>query len=358
MPQLENVKKVMEVGFDKRQKPSMLLSNLFKVKPLDGIKVEIQGRSVRNFYSVDVKLGTGGRYNSLDEYDKRDFVVPEYNDIANLSEEDVFKAQLGETEYEQTAKVINAINDGQEIFSDKQRRAEEKQASDALFYGKVALCGGNKIEYNKKATHSISVADKKWNTDNGDPIEVIKNAIALCLHDGNFSAAEWNLFLEESSLDAFLGNKNFKANSNWNEGIKRTDINMPVEATPGGMFHGRISVGSYLVNIWSYNEKYVVPKGYGFAHEGEEFGYIPSGCALLVPMNPNFKRYYGAINNVNAPTTPGIGGNKLQLVKQQQLPYAYDVLVDGSATTKYGVKSRPLLVPVDVDCFATIHNIV
>ena len=146
MPQLENVKKVMEVGFDKRQKPSMLLSNLFKVKQLNGIKVEVQGRSVKNFYSVDVKLGTGGRYNSLDEYDKRDFVMPEYNDIANLNEEDVFKAQFGETEYEQTANIVKAINDGQEIFSDKQRRAEEKQASDALFYGKVALCGGNKIE--------------------------------------------------------------------------------------------------------------------------------------------------------------------------------------------------------------------
>ena len=352
------IRKAMEVGFDLKQKPSMFLSNLFKKKQLKGIKVELQGRVVEGYYSVDVKLGTGGRYNSLDEYEKRDFIVPEYNDIASLTEEDVFKAQFGQTEYDQTANIINAINDGQEIFSDKQRRAEEKQASDALFEGRIVLAGGNKIDFKKKATHKKSVSSAKWNTAGGDPIQVIQDLIALCLADGKISTSEWNLVFEDKGLNAFLGNAKVKENGNWNEGIKRTDINMPVESTPGAMFHGRISAGSYLVNIWSYNEKYTVPKGYGFAHEGEQFGYIPSGCAALLPMNPNFVKYYGAINNTNAPTTPGIGGNKLELIEREQLPYAYDVLDDGSATTKYGVKSRPLCVPVEIDSFATIHDIV
>lgn len=352
------IRKAMEVGFDKKQKPSMFLANLFKKVQLKGIKVEVQGRVVEGYYSVDTKLGTGGRYNSLDEYDKTDFTVPEYNDIASLSEEDVFKAQMGQTEYDQTANILNTINDGQEIFSDKQRRSEEKQASDGLFYGKITLAGGNKIDFKKKATHRISVSSAKWNVAAGDPTTVLANAIKLCLTDGKISAPEWNLIMEQKGLTALLGNEKFRKSSNAIEGIKRTDINMPIEATPGAMFHGRFSVGSYLVNLWGYDETYTIPKGYGFANEGESFGYVPEGCALLVPMNPNFKRYYGAINNTNAPTTPGIGGNKLQLVEQEQLPYAYDVLEDGSATTKYGVKSRPLLVPVDIDSFATIHDIV
>lgn len=352
------IRKAMEVGFDKKQKPSMFLANLFKKVQLKGIKVEIQGRVIEGYYSVDTKLGTGGRYNSLDEYDKTDYTVPEYNDIASLNEEDVFKAQLGQTEYDQTANILNSINDGQEIFSDKQRRSEEKQASDGLFYGKITLAGGNKIDFKKKDTHKISVAAAKWNTAAADPVKTLSSAIALCMKDGKIGVSEWNLIFESKGLDALLGNENFRKNSKWNDGIKRTDINMPVEATPGAMFHGRATIGGYIVNIWSYDETYTVPKGFNFANEGETFGYIPAGCALLVPMNPNFKRYYGAINNTNAPTTPGIGGNKLQLVEQEQLPYAYDVLEDGSATTKYGVKSRPLLVPVDIDSFATIHDIV
>ena len=61
------IKKAMEVGFDKRRKPSMLLANLFKVKKLKTNKVEIQGRVVDSIYSVDVKLGTGGRRQTLSE---------------------------------------------------------------------------------------------------------------------------------------------------------------------------------------------------------------------------------------------------------------------------------------------------
>ncbi len=358
MSDLALIKKAMEVGFDLKQKPSMFLSNFFKKTQLKGIKVELQGRYTEGYYSVDVKLGTGGRYNSLDEYDTRDFVVPEYNDIGTLTEEDVFKAQFGQTEYDQTANILNTINDNQSIFADKQRRAEEKQASDGLFYGKIALAGGNKIDFKKKEAHKISVASSKWNTADGDPNKVIGDAIELCMKDGKIGASEWNLILESKGLTAFLNNEKFRNNSKWNDGVKRTDINIPIEATPGAMFHGRASVGGYVVNVWSYDEKYTIPKGYGFANEGEQFGYIPSGCGLLLPMNPNFKRYYGAINNVNAPSQPGIGGNKLELIETEQLPYAYDVLVDGSATTKYGVKSRPLLIPVEIDSFATIHDIV
>lgn len=351
------IKKAMEVGFDKKQKPSMFLSNLFKKRQLKGIKVELQGRVVKSFYSVDVKLGTGGRHNSLNEYDKAEYTVPEYNDIASLTEEDMFKAQFGQTEYDQTASIINSINDGQEILSDKQRRAEEKQASDALFEGKIVLTGGNTIDFNKKSSHNVNKTSAKWSTSGGDPIADISALIKLCIADGKISASEWNLVLEEKGLNALLGNANFKANSNWNEGIKRSDIAMPEELTQGAMFHGRFSAGSYIVNLWSYNEKYTVPTGYGFANEGSEFGYIPEGKGLLVPMNPNFIRYYGAINNTNAPTTPGIGGNKLELREVEQLPYAYDVLEDGSATTKFGVKSRPLYVPVDVHSFGTFYNL-
>ena len=77
---------------------------------------------------------------------------------------------------------------------------------------------------------------------------------------------------------------------------------------------------------------------------------------MIVPVNPNFRKYYGAVNNVNAQSP--IGGGKLQLVQTEQLPYAYDEVIDGSAVTKAGVKSRPLCVPVDVDCFATFKDLV
>lgn len=351
------IKKAMEVGFDKIQEPSMLLSNLFKKVQLKTTKVEVQGRVVDNIYSVDVKMGTGARRQTLSEFDTQEFTVPEYNDMTVITEEDVCKVNFGETEYtNKAANVADLINERQKPLSLMQRRAEEKQASDSLFFGMVVLAGGTKISYKKKATHDITPATK-WNATGGDPIEDIRKAIELCITDGRLAATEFNLWMEDSGLTALLANEKFQKNSDVNKGIKRTDIAIPVEKTPGGLFHGRITVGSNIVNIWSYNEKYTIPKGFGFENEGTQVGYIPKGCALLTPANPNFKKYYGAINNVNAPSN-SLGGAKLQLVEVEQLPYAYDELDDGSAVTKAGVKSRPLYVPVDVDSFATFKGLV
>ena len=350
------IKKAMEVGFDKRVKPSMFLSNLFEKVMLDTIKVEVQGRSVKSIYSVDTQLGTGGRRVDLSSYDKKEFVVPEYNNFVTITEKDVFNAQFGENEYQVQANIAKTINDGQEIISDMHRRAEEKQASDAIFNGKIVLADGTKIEFNKKATHTISKSAAKWNTTNGKPITDIKNACKLCITDGKLAISEFNLILSGDALAAFLANAEVKENADFSKGIKRTDINMPVEMTPGAMFHGQISCGSYRVNVWSYEEEYTIPTGYGFANEGATVGYIPQGCAALLPSKTSFKKDYAAINNVNASTL--LGGSKLQLVKKEQLPYCYDELQNGSALTKAGVKSRPLYVPVDADEFATFKDLV
>ena len=350
------IKKAVEVGFDKRVKPSMLLSNLFKTKMLNGIKVEVQGRVVKSLYSVDVQLGTGGRRVDLSSFDKKDFTVPEYNNYAVINEEDMFKAQLGETEYTaQVANIATLINDRQVPISDMHRRAEEKQASDALFQGKIVWADGTKVEFNKKSTHDLDVSSEKW-SGSGKACGHIADACKLIIDDGLVSGGEFDLWLEDKGLHALLANDDFKANADVNKGINRTNVGKPVEKTPGGTFHGQISIDSFVINLWTYNEKYEIPQGYNFANEGKKVGYIPSGCGLILPTDVNFARYYGAINNVNAQGTTG--GGKLQLVKQEQLTYSYDEVRGGSAVTIAGVKSRPLYVPVDVDAFVTFKNLV
>ena len=352
------LKKAMEAVFDKKQKPAMFLSNFYEKRLLSGIKVELQGRSVKAYYSIDVKIGTGGRRVDMSTYDKSEFVIPEYNDYATLTEEDVLKVDFGETEYEtKTANVVKMITDRQETISNNIRRAEEKQASDALFNGSITLSDSTVIDFNKKETHSITPdSGAEWNTSSGDPISDIADGCKLIIEDGKISESEFNLILDDEALSALLGNENFRSNSNILNGIKRADINIPVEKTPGAMFHGQFSCGSYRVNLWSYNEKYTIPEGFNFANEGSLVGFIPSASGVLLPMKPNFRRYYGAINNIAAPATV-LGGARLQLVKGEQIPYAYDKVNGGSAVTEAGVKSRVLLVPYGVDEFVTYSSV-
>lgn len=350
------VKKAMEKVFDKKRKPTMFLSNFFQTRMLKGKKVELQSRTVKSIYSVDVKLGTGGRLMDFSSFDKTEYTVPEYNDYAVITEDEMFNQNFGETEYtEQVTNIVDKITEKQEIISDAQRRAEEKQATDALLVGEITLADGSKITFNKLATHTIDLANKEWNVAAGDPVTAIANACQLCIDDGKISGQVFNLILETSGLAALLANAKFIANSNAIAGIKRSDINMPVEKTPGAVFHGQFAVGNFIINLWSYNQKIEIPVGYNLANEGTEVGLIPVGYGILLPENPNFVKYYGAVNNTNAPLTAP--GAKLSLQQVEQLPYAYDVVKHGSSVTEAGVKSRPLHVPADVNAFATFKNI-
>jgi len=353
---MDLLKKAVDVAFDKKIQPTNFLANLFKPVYLKGIKVEIHGRSIKQVYAVDTKVGEAGRLVELSSHDRKEFVVPEYNNYGRITETELFEANIGQTVYEQSiADLGNIITDYQESISATHRISEEKQASDGLFYGRIVLADGSKIEFNKKTTHDIKVADE-WTKETSDPLSEIENACNLCVQDGKLITSEFNMIFESKGLSAFLSNPKIKNSSNWNSGVKRTDINLPKEISAGVAFHGQITAGQYVVNILSYNAIYEIPKGFNFENEGKKYSFIPTGAAAILPPDPNFKRYYGAIADVTEKTTALTVSTNLKSV--EQLNYAYDCQENGSFWIEAGVKTRPLLVPVDVDTFATIKGIV
>lgn len=352
---MDLLKKVVDVAFDKKIQPSNFLSNLFKPVYLKGIKVEIHGRSIKQVYAVDTKVGGAGRLVELSSHERKEFVVPEYNNYGRITETELFEANIGQTVYEQSiANLADIITNYQESISATHRISEEKQASDGLFYGKIVLADGSEITFNKKETHDINLT-KDWTSADSDPIKDIEDACTLCVQDGKLATSEFNMVFESKGLSAFLSHEKVKNSSNWNAGVKRTDINLPQEISAGVAFHGQISAGQYVVNILSYNAIYEIPKGFNFANEGKKFGFIPTGAAVILPVEPNFKKYFGAMADVTAKTTALTVSTNLKSV--EQLNYAYECQEDGSFWIETGVKSRPLLVPVDVDTFATIKGI-
>ena len=202
------------------------------------------------------------------------------------------------------------------------------------------------------------MTSKKLKSANSDIVNDIADACQLCNKDGKISASTFNFIATDAVIRALLADEVFRANSDAQKGINRTNVGMPEELTPGATFHGQFACGSFNINLWSYDETYEIPKGFNFANEGKEVTYIPSGAAVILPMNPKFDRFYGALNSVDASTGANVAGAKLDLKQAQQLPYAYDVVDNGSAVTKAGVKSRPLCVPSDVDVFVTFKNLI
>lgn len=342
-------------AFDIKKVPTMALWNLGKEVQLNGIAKRIQKRFLKNIPAVDVALGTGGRYNSAEKYGMTDFVVPEYNEIGKLTEEDVFKVHFGENEYTNIANIVNLVTDEQKTLQEKIVLAQNLQARDALFYGKIKLISGAEIDFDMKDSHKITAVNA-WSSANGVPNDDIEKACRLIIGDGRLSGNVFHMYMADDVLNALISNENFKKTSDLNAGYDRRNVSLPVEKTPGVAYHGVSTVGSNIVHLWGYNETYTIPTGFNFADEGTEKTFIPTGQTLIFHDQTQFEANYGAINDTNNQKSD-VPTGRLNLKKVKYLPYSYGVTQQGSSWTDYGVKARPLFIPVNVDGYAVLKGL-
>ena len=341
-------------AFEARQRPSGFFTNLCKkIHTLSG-KVELQTRTIKNIISVDVQKGTGARYHDLSGYDTVEYEIPLYNDAEKIPETFFDEQQFGETKYTyNAAKLVNRISNGQGIFSDAQRRAEQKQVADGILTGKVTLVGGDAIEYKKDATHDITPTNKWASADATIATDVAK-ACKLSRIDGKHGSKTFNLLLNGDDVNSVITNPEIQKLAKSLDGISRVAIGMPEEKTPGGTLEGVFATNDNIIYVWSNSETFTIPEGYGFDNEGQEASYLPQGRAILLPANcSSLEFYYGGV------VRPKPGADPLTLKPEdvEQLAWQYATTIGGCTIFEYGVKSRPLFVPRNIDEIVTFSGI-
>lgn len=352
--------KTMIDGFTLYQKPTCFLTSFAREIVTDYDKIELDKRSVKNVYAVDVERD-GARMVNFNKFETIDYTPPYYNQYDSLTPAQFDKRQFGKTVYEKAGNLNNFLNERQGWLSDTIVNAIEKMVSDALFNNKITLCDGSSITFNRKDTHYINKENEKWSST-GDPIKHIDDMCQLLIDDAKVSGAgAFQLICARDTVNALLSNSKFRDHTKFDAGIKLTDIKMPTWNTNGATFHGQFSAGSFRINLWSYNAKFEVPKGFNYANEGTLQPYIPNGTALLLPEDVRFDLIYAGIDNSATMINNGSIGNinALTMIKAKQLPYAYwTIMTVGTASFVYGVKSRPLFIPTNNDCFVIAHSLV
>lgn len=352
---MKTLEKYFAGGFEQRQKPSLFLTNLCKKKLIYQGVVEFDRRKVKSLYSVNVPQCRGGRAHDLTAYETVEFKIPKYNDYSRLDEDFLEEKSFGETPYVyKQAKLINKITHDQGIFSDFQRRAQEKQVADGLLNGKIVLIDKSEIAFNKLDKQDIS-ATKKWSDDTSKPLDDMNAAAQVVVDEGKVGTSSFNWILNGADIDAFLGNSQVQKNAKKLEGIDRVAIGMPEEITLGAALHGFISAGGFKHYIWSYNGTYDIPTGFKFAYEGTSVSFIPKGRSICLPagVDLGFKMYYGGL------VKPSLGADAINYEKLlvEQLPWAYTKTEAGTTSFEYGVKSKPLFVPENPHGYATLRGI-
>ena len=223
--------------------------------------------------------------------------------------------------------------------------------------GKIKLVNGSEIKFTKKDTHDISVTTK-FTESSAKILDDLAKGCKLIKDDGLVSTNEFHFITNGTVTNAIVTNDEVQKIAKKLDGIDLAALGMPEEKTPGATLSGRIACGAYIVNIWSYDGTFTIPKGFGLASEGKTASFIPDGRGILLPKNPELKMYYGGL--VTCPNmSPNMQDvfNSIQIIKAKEYAYCYPKANAGTTTLEHGVKSAPLFVPVNPDCYVSYSNL-
>jgi hypothetical protein len=284
--------------------------------------------------AVDILRGTEGNRNVFSKSTEKIWEPPLYKEFFDMTQLDVYdrlftssgdisEADLGALIAE-SAKRLMALEQ-------KIERAYELQASQVLFDGITTLNAVESIDWKRKAASLSDQSGTTWATGTNSPFTTLENAAKFIRTNGKSQGDVYNVIMADNVLTAFLGNTIVKDRSdiiNFNLGA----VNEPQRNSVGAAYHGRVSAGSYLFDIWTYPEEYT-------AANGTATPYIPTKKLVVLPQNPRFKMAFAAVPQLIESGVQNIRG-------------AYKVaeyIDQRKATHEIEIQSAGLAIPVAVD---------
>lgn len=344
-------------AFKQKANPTLFLSSLFQSPELNKtssseivIDIKRNGEEI----AVDVVRGTQGRNNANKRFTTKTYTPPVYDEFANFNQNERLNRLLGRDEYSDhdMAGVIAAITDDQVLLQDKILRAIEKQAADALFNGQIVLINGDTVDFKQKATHQITPG-VDWSNAAGDPVGDMKGGALLNRKDGLTTTTD--AIFGDTALKLLLNNTKFKELAEFRR-VDRVNVRPPMMNDDGAVFHGTLSIGDWVINIWTYPQFYLVPTGYGLPNEGTKVPYVPTDKVWLGNATASrFDLMYAGIEKLVTadPRLESLGISHLPQTMRGDF-HTYGAVDFLGENAKYGVKSAPLCVPTDIDSFCVL----
>ena len=333
-------------------KPSLFLSSFFVVRPgniFDGKKVKVDIRRIGEDVAKDVAPGTGPNLNDHKGWTNKEFTPPTYDEASPFDAESLNKRLFGMDEYASTdvgyqAALVTMIMEHWQINQEKIERAMELQASEILQNGTLTFENTDSIDFKVKASH-LATAGTAWNAVGADPLGDLESLMDVVRQDGKMNIRK--AIFGSDAIDALLSNATVL------ERLDNRKMNIgeitPQEKENEAKYHGKLSIGSYTIELWSYNGRYDDPD------TGVHTKFIDDANVILLPDNPRFDKLFAGVPRLKD-TDPQF---RNILPSRVSIPEAIDFspyihVGDRGKTMEAGIESRPLLVPTAVDTFARL----
>jgi hypothetical protein len=317
---------------------------------------EVEVDIVRGGEEVSVaitKIETGYRMNSADDFTNKKFKPPIHKEAMTLNAFDLLSRIPGDDPFADTTiqqrLTVRALQSFRKP-EEKIKRAIELQASQVMQTGTADLKDENgntiySIDYKPKATH-FPTAVNEWDDAGSTKLADLENLCDVIREDGLgdadtalFGATAWNLFIQDSSVQALLDNRRMFLG-----GIA------PVARGDGAKFMGTIEVGDCKLEMWIYSGRFKDPDG------GASTRYMATNKVMVRDSTMRLDATFGAI-----PRIVPVDSRVLPFVPPRisfeggGMDLFTTAWVDPQGQNLYtGVGARPLMIPTAIDSFGCL----
>lgn len=307
--------------------------SFFKVSEVmtKNVSIEVQRGSER--VAVDVQRGTAGNRNLFSRSTEKIFTPPFYDEYFVANELDVYDVAIGTQDMAAFTQLAQESARKMMVLKDKIDRAVELQCSQALETGVIQLEDSINIDFKRKAgsLESASGLGGYWTVTTVDPNIMLQRGADFLRKIGKSQGGVINVIFGSDALSAYLNNPIVQARADLRN-IKLMDIAGPQKDATGGNLHGEITVGSYIIRIWSYVEVYE-------DSTGTTVPYMNPKKIIMIPEQTQFTLSYALVP---------------QLIRDGQVPqkgaYLIQDFVDFRETShEVHIKSAPIAIPVKID---------
>lgn len=279
-----------------------------------------------------------------------------YGETFGLNSFDAMKRPIGQDPF-QDVGFLRAI---QEAFTSEMtlreemiRRGIELQCAQVLRTGVLTLPGPTgatqfTLDYQPKSTHAMVAPTADWDETSGtkrlDDVRGICNVVA---DDSGYTPKY--LIMGELARESFF--KDSEVQNQIRKDGTGIGEQVPPQLRNGGSYHGRVSVGQYVLEVWSSTKHYLS------LTDGTPQKYLGDWEVLVVGENPRLDLTFGAIPRI-APPDPRLSALSIGRISSgdAKIDLTTNAWFSPDGNQVMGsVGSRPLAIPTAIDSFASLN---
>lgn len=290
------------------------------------ISIEVQRGTEK--LAVDITRGTGANRNQVTKSTVKTFLPPFYSEEFNVNELEIYDVAYGSLDPGTMRNLALEQADVVARMIDKIDRSYEKQIADVVQTGIVTLTNHDSIDFRRQAGSMVDDGGTTyWNNNSNDPGVAFEDAGKWLREQGKIQAnGRYAVILGSKALNDLLNNTIFQ-NKYDRKNIDLGAILPPSMSTSGASYHGYVSAGSYVFDLWTYPEVYLDANGVIQS-------YITENMMIVMPYTPNFNFVYGMVPQLPGVVTPMTlkeGFYTLEYVDPKLMNHAQRVMSAGVA---------------------------